>query len=269
MKPDAVAGGQAARTLSKGGGRWGERMAGRLAASLGTGRLRIAIALRLLRRPRVRIELFGEDHCRAAYAAFTARHPKFPFVRRKSFGAALRDLGAPESELFAGPRFELLRRKVRRTRRLGYQVRLFEPLDALEAILRVHMSSKLRQGRAIRPEYLDHGKLAAYCVQPGPWYGVFDAQQVLRGYCHLPVVGECCVFSRIMGDVDRLEDGIMYLLVHDAVAAMHRLRERTGQPRWAFYDMVLGGSQGLRDFKHRCGFDLYRVSWHWRGGASR
>ena len=242
-------------------------MAGRLAAAVGTGRMRIALVLRLLRRPRVRIELFGEDHCRAAYAAFTARHPKFPFVRRKSFGAALRDLAASESELFAGPRFELLRRKARRARRLGYQVRPFEPRGELEAILRVHLSSKLRQGRAIRPEYLHHANLAAYCAQPGAWFGVFNAQQALCGYCHLPVVGECCVFSRIMGDADRLDDGIMYLLVHDALVAMRRLRERTGHPRWAFYDMVLGGSQGLRDFKHRCGFDPYRVSWHWRDGG--
>lgn len=268
MRPEAVAG-RAVRSPLQGSRRWRGRTAGGLAALVGTGCLRIVLALRLLRRPRVRIALFGEDHCRAAYATFTARHPKFPFVRRKSFGAALRDLAVPESELFAGPRFELLRRKVRRARKLGYETRPFEPRDAIEAIQRVHVSSKLRQGRAIRPDYLGQDSLAAYCARPGRWYGVFDAEQVLRGYCHLPVIGECCVFSRIMGDADRLKDGIMYLLVHDVLMAMHRLRTCTGHPRWAFYDMVLGGSQGLRDFKHRCGFDPHRVAWHWRGGAPR
>lgn len=225
--------------------------------------LTMPMALRLLRQKPVRIALFGDSYCRSVYETFTARHPKFPLVRRKSFAVALRDLQIPYADLFAGPRFELLRRKTRRALRLGYSFSRFDPIKNFDAILRINASSAIRQGRTIGPEYVNPGKLMSYLTSPGVWYGVFGADRVLRGYCHMPIIGDCGVFSRIMGDAKCLEDGIMYLLVCDALREMHRLCNQAGQPRWVMYDMFLGGLQGLRDFKHRCGFEPYRVTWYW------
>jgi hypothetical protein len=227
-------------------------------------RNRLWLALRLMRQKPVRIDMFGDDYSRSTYQRFIARHPKFPVIRRKSFGAALRDLDTPPGDLFAGSRFAYMRRSVRRARKRGYVVRRFDPLAHFTGIMRVNTSSAMRQGRPIQSNYVDPAKVAEYCRASGPWYGVFDSQQALRGYCHMAIVGDCCIFARILGDAEYVEDGIMYLLVHDTLCEMQLLKTRTGNPRWAMYDMFLGGLQGLRDFKHRCGFEPYRVVWHWR-----
>ena len=236
--------------------------------SLENTRRKLSVALWLLRQKPVRIALFGDAYCRSVYEMFTARHKKLPLTRRKSFGVALRDLDVKPANLFGGPRFELLRRKVRRARRLGYTFRRFDPQERLNEIVRVNGSTAIRQRRAIQPRYLDPVQVASYCAAPGAWYGVFDADQVLRGYCHTPMIGDCGLFSRILGDAESLNDGIMYLLVFETLGEMHKLLSQTGHPRWAMYDMFLGGSQGLRDFKHRCGFDPYRVTWHWHRDRS-
>jgi hypothetical protein len=127
----------------------------------------------------------------------------------------------------------------------------------------VNASSAIRQGRVMHADYLDQVKVAVFCTEPGAWYGVFDAGQSPRGYCHMPIIGDCCLVNRILGHAESLGDGIMYLLVHEVLGEMHRLKSRTGHPRWVMYDMFLGGRRGLRDFKHRCGFEPHRVAWYW------
>ena len=56
----------------------------------------------------------------------------------------------------------------------------------------------------------------------------------------------------------------MYLLIHFTINDMHQVRSRQGYPRWVMYDMFLGGLEGLREFKRRCGFTPQRVSWVWK-----
>jgi hypothetical protein len=226
-------------------------------------RTKISLALRLLRQKPVRICLFGDENSRAMYDFFTARHPKFPLARRYTFGTALRDLDIPAADLFNGPRFAELRQKVRRARRLGYTVRRFDPQEYLSEIMGVHASSASRQGRAMAPDYLDQMKVAEYCTKPGAWYGVFDAGQSLRGYCHMVIFGDCCAPNRILGHAKSLDDGIMYLLIHEVLGEMHRVKSETGHPRWVMYGMFLGGRQGIRGFRLRCGFEPYRVAWYW------
>ena len=122
-------------------------------------------------------------------------------------------------------------------------------------------SSAIRQDRAIDPDYLDSVKVTACSARPGAWYGVFGSGQSLRD-CHMPIMGDSSSSSGSWATPESLGDGIMYLLVHEALGEMHRLKSRTGHPRWVMYDMFLGGGQGLRDFKHRCGFDPQRVAWY-------
>jgi hypothetical protein len=81
---------------------------------------------------------------------------------------------------------------VRRARKLGYTVRCFDPQKYLSGIMCVNASSAIRQGRAIQPDYLDSVRVTAYSAKLGAWYGVFDAGQSLRGYCHVSIVGDCC-----------------------------------------------------------------------------
>lgn len=239
------------------------RAASAFVAWLMTVRTRLRIAVRLLRQPSVTIRLFGDLYCFNVYQSFSARHPKLPLVRRKSFGTALWDLDVQPDSMFDGPGFAYLRKKLRRAEKRGYHVEGIDPAQHLDQIMRIHASSALRQGREVRSDYLDRQKVARYLSSPGPWYGVFDAQNILRAYCYLPIVGDCCFYSRILGDAQRLEDGIMYLLIHFTINDMHQVRSRQGYPRWVMYDMFLGGLEGLREFKRRCGFTPQRVSWVW------
>jgi len=226
-------------------------------------RTRIGIAAKLLASKPVTIRLFGDDHCLEVYRTFTAPHPKFPLVQRKSFGVALRDLDVPLERIFDGPRFAHFRRKVRRAERAGYCVARLDPRQYLDQIMHIHKSSTTRQGRAMQATYLDLQKVMDYLAKPGRWYGVLDRSGVLRAYCHLPIIGECCYYSRILGDAQRLGDGIMYLLVDRTIREMHHCRGRDGYPRWVMYDMFLGGTEGLRTFKIRSGFCPERVAWLW------
>ncbi|HXT82329.1 MAG TPA: hypothetical protein VN702_22395 [Acetobacteraceae bacterium] len=224
---------------------------------------RLRIVKDLLSKPPVLICLFGDKYCFDVYRSFKAPHPKFPFVGRKSFGVALRDLDGPFETLFSSPRFVYFRRKVRRAEKLGYRVERIDPRCRIEQVMDIHVSTGIRQNRAIRPDYLDRASVATYLSSPGPWYGVLDPEGALRAYCHLPVIGDCCFYSRILGDAKRLDDGIMYLLIHATVGAMHRHRSAHGYPRWVMYDMFLGGLEGLRNFKTRSGFVPERVTWIW------
>ncbi|MBV9247892.1 MAG: hypothetical protein JO227_01415, partial [Acetobacteraceae bacterium] len=221
------------------------------------------IALELIRKKPITIRLFGDAYCREVYEIFTAPHPKLPLVQRNSFGAALRALEGPLEELFSGPQFAYFRRRVGRAERLGYHVIRIDPHQYLDQIMCIHNSSVIRQGRMMRTDYLDLEKVREYLMKPGEWYGVLDPQARLHAYCHLPIVGDCSIYSRILGDHQTLGDGIMFLLVDHTVKEMHRRRSTEGYPGWIMYDMFLGGTNGLRDFKTRCGFRPERVAWTW------
>ena len=52
--------------------------------------------LAVLQALRVRIEMFGDGDARAAYQAFTTRHPRFRFAAAKRWGVAL--LALPERQ---------------------------------------------------------------------------------------------------------------------------------------------------------------------------
>jgi hypothetical protein len=234
-----------------------------LAGRFATERSRLLIAWRVLRKKPIPIRLFGDEHVFAVYQAFTARHPRFPFVQRKTFGAALRDLNIPRETLFDGPHFTYLRRKVRRAEKLGYRVVPIDPSHYLDQIMRIHASGPVRQGRVMQADYLDRNKVSLFNTKPGPWYGVLDPEGTLQAYCHLPVIGDCCAYSRILGNAGKLDHGIMYLLIYYTVTRMHHLRITQGHPTWVMYDMFLGGLEGLREFKRRAGFSPERVTWVW------
>jgi hypothetical protein len=246
-------------------GETGSRTATALTKWLLLWRSRLHTAIRLLRRERITIRLFGDEYCFDTYRTFTARHPKLPLFQRKSFGVALRDLQVPFEGIFSGPKYAYFRRRVRRAERLGYRVKRIDPNHYLNQIMRINASSATRQGSWMRGEYLDERKVAAYNAMPGLWYGVLESQGDLQAYCHLPIVGDCCCYSRILGDAETLGDGIMYLLVHYTIGEMHHIRGNRGFPRWVMYDMFLGGLEGLKEFKRRAGFCPERVTWIWLG----
>jgi len=169
---------------------------------------------------------------------------------------------APE-QLLGGKSLRNLRQRRKRAVDRGYR---FTEIDApahADRILAINRSADRRQGRPLTYSYTDPARVRRYCANRRPFYGVLDKNEVLRAYCHIPVLGDVFSFARIMGEQDRLKDGIMYLLVSEAIITMRAQREHIGYPRWAMYDMYIGGGRGLRIFKKECGFQPRRVIWRW------
>lgn len=212
--------------------------------------------------PRLVIDCFGDQQARNTWRMFNARHPKFPLMRRKTFGAAMRNIPAKD-QILEGSHLSTTRRAVRKALKAGYTFKPINPNDNFEPIMAVNLSSGERQGRAIATNYTDRQLVKAYHGQTGDWYGVFDKDDVLQAYTHVPIFGDSFVFSRILGNSERLGDGIMHLIVAETLREMGEKRDKTGYPNWAMYDMLIGAGAGLREFKRRTGFEPRRVKWHW------
>jgi hypothetical protein len=88
------------------------------------------------------------------------------------------------------------------------------------------------------------------------WFGVFKERK-LYAYALVSVTGETMVFSTILGHGDHMEDGIMWLLVFEAVKWNHE-QSRT---EYALYFLHDSGSAGLQFFKRKMGFAGFVVRW--------
>jgi hypothetical protein len=187
---------------------------------------------------------------------FTRRHPRLRVVANKAVGAALLPLDEfddAESYL-AGLRYA--RRRVRRARRLGYEVAPFAPDDRREELLAIHTSLPERQGQPIDAAYVDPD--AAYETGPHMEYLGVMRDDVLVAYCQLWFAGEIVGVNRIMGHGDHLDDGIMFLLMAGVV---DRVKATRPDVRYVFYDMFFGAGKGLREFKVHLGFRPHYVRW--------
>lgn len=213
----------------------------------------------------VRIDFAGNEDAKQVFRKFWGPHPKYLIIPRKALGVALVEL--PDSFADYLKRSSQLKRKRNRATKLGYTVSLFEPKDHLDEILEVNSSMRERQGRSMDPDYLDRESLARHYAGTNLVFGAFKDGKV-RGYIDLPIYGDVCILSRIMGHADHLENGVMYLLVSEVIQQMVKHRHAQGNPRWVMYDTMFGASEGLRFFKEQCGFTPFLVRWRWKGMAA-
>lgn len=88
-------------------------------------------------------------------------------------------------------------------------------------------------------------------------YGVFTANAELVAYLVLYVCGDLALVSQILGHANHLQNDVMYLLT---VETLRHTLERSG-PAVAFYNRHDSGTDGLRYFKERLGFQPARVEW--------
>jgi hypothetical protein len=230
----------------------------------------LRIGAQLLRSSAVEIHLYGENEASNAYSTFSKPHRRLPFLRNKTFGVAL--LPVPESGIdpFAEPKFRAARRRRKRALDRGYSFAPFEGREQVHRILAINRSFSHRQGQPMSKSYTDQAAVARYCESRRSFFGIFDAEKTLRAYCHAPTLGDVALLARFFGEYDRLEDGIMYLLLSQVVSHFAGERAREDHPLWIMYDTYIGGSAGMRTFKERCGFRPYRVRWVWNpdGGNS-
>jgi len=229
---------------------------------------KLSLVLEVLKAPRQTIRCFGDTDARDIFDYFTSRHPKLPIFRRKTFGPALREIPKDPAEVQDGSQFSQMRRKVRKARKAGYRFAPIDPLRHFDDILRVNLSSESRQGEEMPAEYVDPDRVREEMSRSGEWFGVFAPDDRLAAYAYVPVFGETFVFWKILGSADALDDGVMYLLVAEVLEEMARRRQHNEGPRWAMYDMYIGGGNGLREFKRRTGFAPRRVTWRWDPYAS-
>ena len=217
----------------------------------------------VLRAPRVRIEVYGDQHARRIYRAFVARHRVFKMTRAKRWGVALIRLPETMDEYLAGSSKELLRRKRRAAERAGYRYALLAAADHIDEILAINLSSPTRQGRGLPAYYLDREHVAATFSDRPEIHGILDSAGRLRAYAWVPRAGDFVLLETLLGHADDLDAGVMYLLISEVIGSTIRQRDANGSPGWAMYDTFWGAAPGLSYFKERTGFRPYTVDWAW------
>ena len=167
-----------------------------------------------------------------------------------------------DRDWWGSPESYWMRQKVRRGIKLGYEFAPFEFDDYLDDVYEINTSKDERQGRPMTQSYRE--RPAAWGRSPeqpcrrhrNGCFGVFRDGK-LYAYTYVPQCGEMMLFSMILGHGDHMEDGLMNLLVYEAVK-WHR--ERAGAA-YAVYFLHDSGTTGLQFFKRKMGFAGYAVRW--------
>jgi len=215
----------------------------------------------LTRMPHVTVSV-GDDPASLEFYTFaTNRHRRYFFIRNKSWGVAMLKLPDTFEEYLRGAGKTFLRHQQRLALSAGYYFDSITAVDHLDEILSIHSSRPVRQGQPISPAYLDRSELSKYFSGAAVVFAVRDRSGIVRAYAHTLMLGEVAIFDRLMGHGEHLKNGIMYLLVSEAVRAICERKAGFNSPQWVMYDMMLGAGEGLRFFKERLGFQPYYVSW--------
>jgi hypothetical protein len=220
----------------------------------------IALGMAALRCPRARL-IFRTDRAapkiRATYAVFNRRHARLPLIRNKTMGIALinlRQFGSAADYLATVKKKDLAGHHSRQARQRGYSVRRIDRNAHIAEIFRIHRSSATRQGRPMDQRYLQL-ETRYDDSEPLQVLGVFNADNILMGYCCFGIYGNFAATDRLLGIKNG--DGIMYLLLLEIICSLID----QSQLDYFMYDTFLGAQPGLRSFKQRIGFQPYRVSY--------
>jgi hypothetical protein len=164
----------------------------------------------------------------------------------------------PVALLVAGPGYKArcgqkTRNMVSKADRL-YTFRPFEHNDEIEAMHEINVSRPARQGKPMSDRYR---RPPIPIVRPWQtcdlhqslWWGAFDVDGRLRGYCNLIRLNDLGVVNTILGHGDAAAS-VNGLIAHMA--------ESSGV-RWIHYLTLASSSPTLAAFKRRCGFREYRV----------
>lgn len=207
--------------------------------------------------PKKSITLGGDETGKRLFDNFTSKHPKLFLVKKKTIGVALVD----KSE-FASP--EVYLKSVNGKNSAAYYSRkaaaagcTFMQIDAnkhVDEIHEIHLSAASRQGRKMDATYEE--KIVDYPVDDNNLYFAVCKDNKVVAYLWIVKTGDLMLMNRIMGHTDFLDFGVMYLLVTAFVQHAFSL-----PATYIMYDTLLGGGDGLKLFKKRCGFKPYRVKW--------
>lgn len=153
------------------------------------------------------------------------------------------------------------RKRAARAGRLGYTFEQISRAGHADDIYAINTSKPERQGRPMTDGYRRRQEFAPLPDYPCPRhrideYGVLSGTRLVA-YLVMYVCGEVALVSQILGHADHEPGDVMYLL---ALGAFNATIERSG-PVVAFYNRWDSGTDGLRYFKERLGFQPGRVTW--------
>ncbi len=186
----------------------------------------------------------------------------FPLLQQLSSGmydeCSVVDIPASIGEWEAQHR--TARKRAWRAERLGYR---FAPIQRQRYEAEVHdinTSLAHRQGRPMTAGYLERpvfGRDDYPCDLHGVHAnGVFDPEQRLVAYLWMYRAGDLALVSQILGHGDHLRNDVMFLLFRGALE-----REIAVGSGVCVYNRHDSGTDGLRFYKERLGFEERAVEW--------
>jgi hypothetical protein len=152
------------------------------------------------------------------------------------------------------------RKRAMRAASLGYQFREVKREQYDEDIFAINTSLEERQGRLMSRGYRERQNylpLPEYHCEHHAirTYGVLDVRGTLVAYLWLYRSGELALVSSILGHGEHLANDVMFLLFQGAV-------ERQADLGGFFvYNRADSGTDGLRYFKDKLGFEAMEVEW--------
>ncbi len=144
----------------------------------------------------------------------------------------------------------------------GYTFDFIKRHERAAEIHAINTSTPERQGRPMSSGYhqwptetaLPDYDCTRHAVRT---YGIEDKTGTLVAYCVIYRAGQLVLVSQILGHADHLKNEIMYLLIAWVIS----LERRRGPWEFLVYNRYDSGTDGLRFFKDRCGFEPTRVEW--------
>lgn len=215
---------------------------------------------RRLSRPRVSMKIALGDHpdCRQdeSCAPFAARLHAQLAGGAYDWPASILLLDDPAAWV---AEHRTARKRAAHSDRLGYVVQPIDRSRHLDEIYAINTSLPERQGRPMAAAYQERAEFSQLPTFPcarhriDEW-GVMSPEGVLVAYLVLYTCGELVMVSSILGHGDHMRNDVMYLL---ALRGLGRVLV----PATVFYNRHDSGTDGLRYFKERLGFQPTRVEW--------
>lgn len=152
------------------------------------------------------------------------------------------------------------RKRANRACNLGYTFSEIRREEHDDAIFEINTSLERRQGRPMSAGYRERTHFLPLPEYPCDrhaisTYGVLDERHTLVAYLWLYRAGELALVSSILGHGEHLVNDVMYLLFQGVVARQAHLGG------FFVYNRADSGTEGLRYFKSKLGFEPTEVEW--------
>lgn len=152
------------------------------------------------------------------------------------------------------------RKRADRAERLGYRFAEIRREERDDDIFEINTSLERRQGRPMSAGYRERTHFLPLPEYPCDrhairTYGVLDHRGTLVAYLWLYRAGDLALVSSILGHGEHLANDVMYLLFQGAVERQAHLGG------YFVYNRHDSGTEGLRYFKSKLGFERTEVAW--------